>query len=737
MKKKKSVPIIIIVVAVAVVAIAGALFAFFALRGNDETIIDIDIPYISRFACDYYDENGEVIDDKSKVFNSGDEIWVKTNFTLLPDAYAEGKSKFTVKFILSGDFAGKILSANSSATSDKDLTATFTADDKNPKNCEIETRINVNFSAGSLKIAYAYDDEEYTKICEFTLNNDKTLLYTYDKATDGYIVSRNSDNSEWFNSMEKVLIPDSYDGKPITIIDEELFHYCSNLTSVGIPNGITRIDSGAFDGCDNLQYNEYENAKYLGNEQNPYVVCIKSINADITSVNINDSVKIIYDGAFFDCTYLTSITIPDKVISIGENAFCGCYSLTNISIPNGVMSIGKNAFKNCLCIEDVYITDIAAWCSILFSLDNSGVFSNPLGNNGNLYLNGTLIKDLVIPNSVTNIGNAAFYGCGSLTSVTIPNSVIGIGNSAFRSSSVTDITIPNSVINIGDHAFMNCCDLTNVLIPSSVTNIGECAFYGCSSLTDITISDNVVYVGASTFEGCYNLKYNEYKGARYLGNETNPYVLFIKPISTAITSIDINDDAKVIYNRAFYRCSNLTSIAIPVSVKYIGIGAFYCCSSLTSITIPNSVTIIEKATFYGCSSLTNITLSDNITRIGDEAFGDCSGLIGITIPDGVTSIGDYTFSNCISLTSITIPKSVASIGDYAFSNCSSLTSITIPDSVIGIGYHAFEGCRSLKNVFFDGAKVKWETISMLAGKSSNNGNITIKCLDGELKFRFY
>jgi len=94
------------------------------------------------------------------------------------------------------------------------------------------------------------------------------------------------------------------------------------------------------------------------------------------------------------------------------------------------------------------------------------------------------IKDIVIENGVTSIGNRAFYDCSSLTSITIPNSVTSIGNDAFEwCSSLTSITIPNSVTSIGNHAFDGCSSLTNITIPSSVTSIGNRAFYDCSSLT--------------------------------------------------------------------------------------------------------------------------------------------------------------------------------------------------------------------------------------------------------------
>ncbi len=294
------------------------------------------------------------------------------------------------------------------------------------------------------------------------------------------------------------------------------------------------------------------------------------------------------------------------------------------------------------------------------------------------YFGEVIIPETVTYNgttcSVTRIGEDAFWGCSSLTSVTIPNSVTSIREEAFWGcSSLTSITIPNSVTSIGDYAFNSCTSLTSVTIPNSVTSIGASAFRYCSSLTSITIPEGVTSIGESAFSGC----------------------------------------------------SSLTSVTIPEGVTSIGDYAFNSCPSLTSVTIPNSVTSIGERAFSYCSSLTSVTIGNSVTSIGDEAFRDCSSLTSITIPNSVTSIGSYAFSNCSSLTSMIvengntiydsrencnaiietatntliagcqntiIPNNVTSIGDYAFDGCSSLTSITCEAITPPIvGENAFNG----------------------------------------------
>ena len=410
-------------------------------------------------------------------------------------------------------------------------------------------------------------------------------------------------------------------GSNVTSIGEWAFSGCRGLTNIEIYNSVTSIGKGAFCFCTNL-------TSFSVDETNNY---FKSINGVLMSKDetilvayppgriettyiIPNGVTSIGEGAFYSCDGLTSIKIPNSVISIGVDAFNQCTSLTSIEIPNSVTNIGGFAFYGCYGLKKVIVSDIAAWCSIKFGSNDA----NPLGYAGHLYSDeNTEIKDLVIPNSVTSIGNIAFIGCFGLTSITIPSSVTSIGESAFNSClCLTSVTIGNSVTSIGNYAFSGCSGLTSVTIPNSVTNIGKSAFYGCAGLTSVTIPNSVTSISEYTF----------------------------------------------------YNCSGLTSVAIPNSVTSIGEYTFYNCSGLTSVTIPNSVTSIDGYTFLECSSLTSVTIPNNVTIIGVSAFSGCKGLASVTIGSSVKHIGQHAFHDCDIPEIISKIKDPIDINGNAFSN---------------------------------------------------------------------
>ena len=363
------------------------------------------------------------------------------------------------------------------------------------------------------------------------------------------------------SGLTSVTIPNS-----VTSIGDGAFAFCSGLTSVTIPNSVTSIGEGVFFGCTGLTTMTIPNpVTSIGGYA--FYVC-----SGLTSVTIPNSITSIGYGVFYGCTGLTTMTIPNSVTSIGDSAFSGCSSLTTVTIPNSVTSIGKYAFHNC-----------------------SGLTSVTIGN------------------SVTTVGKYAFADCSGLTSVVVDknngtfdsrdncNAIIETSTNKLVVGCKNSI-IPNSVTSIGEYAFYHCSELTSVTIPNSITSIDKASFYGCSGLTSVTVDKN---------NGTYD---SRDKCNAIIESSTNKLIVGCKntTIPNSVTSIG---------DSAFYGCEGLTSVTIPNSVTSIGEYAFDYCSRLTSVTIPNSVTSIGYRAFYGCSRLTKlVSLAIEPPTCGNGAF---------------------------------------------------------------------------------------------------------------------
>ena len=288
------------------------------------------------------------------------------------------------------------------------------------------------------------------------------------------------------SKLTSVTIPNS-----VTSIGVSAFYGCSGLTSITIPNSVTRIENNAFYGCKGLTSVTIPNSvTSIGNYA--FSGC-----SGLTSITIGNSVISIGSQAFAGCSRLTSITIPNSVTSIGDDAFLVCSGLTSVTIGNSVTSIGNDAFQYCSGLKKVIVKDIAAWCGIKFY----GFYSNPLSYAKHIYSDeDTEITNLIIPNSVTSIGEEAFYGCSGLTSVTIPNSVTSIGEEAFYGcSGLTSVTIPNSVTSIGDNAF-DRADISTVisLIENPFTIYGKTS--GSRTFSQNTFNNATLYVPKGTID---------------------------------------------------------------------------------------------------------------------------------------------------------------------------------------------------------------------------------------------
>ena len=293
----------------------------------------------------------------------------------------------------------------------------------------------------------------------------------------------------------------------VTSIEENAFSTCYNLKSVAIPKSMTSIGANAFSGCMKLES-----------------VYISDVAAwcSLSFGGLSSNPLYYADKLYLNGEQLTELVIPEGVTSICKDAFNNCGTLTSVTIPKSVTSIGADAFSGCEGIENVYISDIAAWCAISFG--NSG--SNPLRYADNLYLNNKKVTSLIIPDGVTEIADYAFYG-GGFESVTFPKEIVSVGTDAFNECDelkyvfISDlaawcgISFKNGTANplyYADDMYQGIRKLKNLVIPDSVTVIQSYAFYG-GGFESITIHENVTDIGANAFGACTGLKEISYNAA--------------------------------------------------------------------------------------------------------------------------------------------------------------------------------------------------------------------------------
>ncbi len=392
-------------------------------------------------------------------------------------------------------------------------------------------------------------------------------------------------------------------GDSVTNIGNGAFDYCKSLTSVTIGGSVTSIGSGAFSDCVKLieVYNKSGLTITAGssasNHAGYYAKNVYTPKSGASKLSVENECIIYTDGEekllMGYAGSETQLVFPDGITGVYQRAFykaveTKCSWFTSIVIGDSVTSISEDAFWGCSLTSVYYKGDIAGWCGITFESVNA----NPLYAGADLYINDTLVTEVVIPVGVKNIPAYAFYTYDFLTSVVISDSVTSIGNQAFYNcTALESVVIGDSVESIGENAFAGCICLTSIEIPNSVISIGMSAFSGCSSLTSVVIGDSVTSIGERAFYYCTSL--------------------------TSIT-VDENNSAYQSINENLYSKDGTTLIQYAVGNK------------TTSFSISNSVTSVGTGAFSGCSSLTSVSIAGSVRNIGDQAFYDCTFLAYIS-----------------------------------------------------------------------------------------------------------
>lgn len=438
------------------------------------------------------------------------------------------------------------------------------------------------------------------------------------------------------SALTSITIPDT-----VTSIGHYAFKNCSALNAIIIPNSVMSIGKETFSHCSALTSIVWNARKYK-NFYSSYDTPFCNIRSQITSFAFGDSVEHIPAHLCNGMNNLTSVTIPISVTSIADWAFQNCSALTSITIPERVTSIGKYSLNGCTALTSIIwnATDYSTWdktnhCPV-----------SPF------YEIRSQITSFIFGEKVEHIPAAICCGMKNLTSVTIPNGVTFIGNKAFSGCFSLTSVIWNAkeytgyFQNYSDAPFYDArSNVTSFTFGDEVEVIPAYLCYGMNSLTSIVIPSNVYEIGKEAFWGCLSLQ---------------SVVWNAKQLFRRIVQIGVGEDAKIYSNMdnfAFFASSAEKIISFEFGNEVVVIPRDLCkgMSSLKSIVIPQSVTTIGENAFAGCFDLASITLENGITNIGDAAFSCCTSLTTITIPKGVTSIGICLLGERYSLQKIFVP----------------------------------------------------------------------------------
>lgn len=476
-----------------------------------------------------------------------------------------------------------------------------------------------------------------------------------------------------------VVIPDFYNGYPVTSIIPEGFARQTGITSVSIGDNVESIGENAFAGCSNIKtlklpyalksigdnafgylrtddFNGLDgpwfDKVYLNNIEgwcsitftdfnNPLsgVECLVVDGVETSRLEIPEGVTEISDDAFNNLWAIDEVVFPETLEKIGARAFKSCENLCSLNLPKGLVSIGEGAFESCEKLSG--------------TLDLSGGLQT-IGNY--CFTRCELITGVSFGENIKTIGYRAFEECRAIENVSAPSLKtwlnIDFSYDPLRSN------VGTNPLEYANHFWIGSQDVTSIDIPDDVTAIKNLTFRGGNMIVSVSLPESLVSIGASAFAGC------------------------------SFPSIDLPEKLTYIGSGAFSGCSQIKAIKIPEGVRTIE-EATFSNSSLESIKLPSNLTYIGNSAFYSCRNLKNIDLPYSLTFIGANAFVLCDQLESINIPYGVTTLHEGAFKSCFKLNSVELPQQLTEIENYVFQDCSSLWRVDLPGSLEKIGAWCF------------------------------------------------
>lgn len=507
----------------------------------------------------------------------------------------------------------------------------------------------------------------------------------------------------------------------LKVIDDCAFENCTGIENLELPQGLDSIKSSAFSGCKRLKDMHLpQELKYIG--MGAFGGC-----EELISVSFPRKLENIAYGAFDGCKSLTSVIFPEGLKTIGDYAFANCDKLDSLSFPASLNTINWNAFcthwsydSPCCCehIRYVDVKDLHTWVNSDCRYDTYDRVYLPKAQ---LYLDGTLLTEAVIPEGVEEIKPYTFYGMDSLALVRLPTSINKIGMFAFNaqgvefelyalvppqreSSSLGEnlVYVPESCIEVYRTAWSD--KVNDILclerqhdwdVTVEAEEKSSAVLQAVGGVSDNEAARNVVRLKVSGTVNSYDF-------------------MVMRNKMTCLRELDLTD-AHVVYNPyehyqgyhswndslpdyAFYQ-KNLRICKLPKNIVYIGQYALGECRNLTNMDIPKSVQGIGNYAFGNCGKLKDVEFHNGLEWIGDYSFGYCALHDTIVFPQTLKRVLSGAFQDNSNLKSVRFPIGLEYISSYAFGGCYGMSEIRFPASVLSVGGEAFRGCDSIRDVY--------------------------------------
>ena len=398
------------------------------------------------------------------------------------------------------------------------------------------------------------------------------------------------------------------------------------------------------------------------------------------------------------------VVIPDEiggypVTAIAEKAFQLNKTVRSFTIGSKIRSIGSCAFARCASLTNIYVDRANPYYQsidgVLYSGDGKTLLSYPTAKAYSSY---------PVASGTETIGEYAFFH-SKVQTIFLPDTVSTIGDYAFYyAGELSSINFPTALTSIGDSAFFACQSLTAVDIPATITQIGESAWAACTSLPAITVAaenpnytavDGVLYTKDMTVLKVYPFAKS---GVTFTVPDSVVELEAYAFAYTGMQSIDGCASLRAIGDSAFYSCSALKSLPDAPKLETIGERAFYSCKALTSLSFPDSMRSIGEYAFAWCTAVKTFDSGNGLQDTGKYSVYYCTALTTVRLGSGMKTIGEYAFYKCSRLANVDFGTSVREIGSCAFGGCSKITEIVLPDSVELVESAAFNSCSTAKTL---------------------------------------